>query len=88
MTTYILDAGGNPIGTYRKNQDPSVPQRLHPVPAVNVEGEPIVDESTGEPVMHQLPLDDPRTIAHLAVPTEDFPLGLVVEGTVLVAPEG
>jgi len=60
----ILDAGGNPIGRYRDNQDPADAQRLHPVPRVNSKGEPIMD--AGEPVVVMLPLDNQKVAAVLA----------------------
>lgn len=89
MSDFILDATGAPIGTWRANQDPSDVQRVHEVPKTNAKGEAIVDEKTGEPTMVALPLDDPRVAAHLEATThEDHPLGLRVEGNVIVAIEG
>lgn len=75
----ILDARGAPVGLYRDNQDPSEPDRLHPVPKKNSLGAPIIDASTGEPEVMMLPLDDPRVVAQLAEEN------LRVEGVVLVA---
>lgn len=83
-TTYtdevILDASGAPLGVYRENQDPSDPQRVHPVPRTNFRGDPIVEN--GEPVTADLSLDDPRTLQQLAKE------GLQVDGNALVAIEG
>lgn len=78
----IRDERGAVIGEWRTNQDPSDPQRFHPVPKVNADSEPIVDDKTGEAVVQMLPLDDPRAVAQLE--TEGFR----VEGSVLVAIEG
>jgi hypothetical protein len=74
----ILDANGDPIGSYRVNQDPTEPTRLHPVPRTNSDGETIIDDHTGEPDVVLLPLDDPRVVTQLE--TE----GLAVDGTVIV----
>lgn len=76
--TFILDETGAPIGVYRDNQDPLHPQRVHPVQPTNAKGEPIVDEITGEPVIIDLPLDDPRAVSAFTAQ------GLTLQGTVLV----
>lgn len=77
----ILDERGDPVGLYRDNQDPSEPDRLHPVPKTNANGDPILD-GNGDPEVRMLPLDDPRTVEQLKAE------GLKVDGVTLVADEG
>lgn len=79
-TEIILDGAGEPIGAYRDNQSPDDVQRFHPVPRVNAKGDPILD-GNGDPETTMVSLDDPRTVAQLAVE------GLVVDGNVIVAAE-
>ncbi len=76
----ILDERGEPVGLYRDNQDPTEPDRLHPVPKTNAKGDVILDNA-GNPEVRMLPLDDPRTLTQLS---EE---GLQVDGQVLVAIE-